>query len=130
MPRAGLEPAQSHDHEILSLARIPISPPRPLTSLVASPSTRPSVPLPKRFVRRCVSRLGRRPRSLLACQDAIPRPNHRLKKNTEKEKCKNEWVIRVRNKSIHFCLRVRPSTLCNLRIIKDLLKQEQFNLLL
>jgi hypothetical protein len=30
VPRAGLEPAQSHDHEILSLARIPISPPRPL----------------------------------------------------------------------------------------------------
>src|SRR4030067_3838798 len=29
VPRAGLEPAQSHDHEILSLARIPISPPRP-----------------------------------------------------------------------------------------------------
>ena len=28
VPRAGLEPAQSHDHEILSLARIPISPPR------------------------------------------------------------------------------------------------------
>ena len=29
VPRAGLEPAQSLDHEILSLARIPISPPRP-----------------------------------------------------------------------------------------------------
>src|SRR4030043_2272388 len=29
VPRAGLEPAQSFDHEILSLARIPISPPRP-----------------------------------------------------------------------------------------------------
>jgi hypothetical protein len=28
VPRAGLEPAQSCDHEILSLARIPISPPR------------------------------------------------------------------------------------------------------
>jgi hypothetical protein len=29
VPRAGFEPAQSLDHEILSLARIPISPPRP-----------------------------------------------------------------------------------------------------
>ena len=28
VPRAGLEPAQSLDHEILSLARMPISPPR------------------------------------------------------------------------------------------------------
>ena len=28
VPRAGFEPAQSLDHEILSLARIPISPPR------------------------------------------------------------------------------------------------------
>jgi hypothetical protein len=28
VPRAGLEPAQSHDHEILSLARMPVSPPR------------------------------------------------------------------------------------------------------
>lgn len=28
VPRAGLEPAQSFDHEILSLARMPISPPR------------------------------------------------------------------------------------------------------
>ena len=36
VPRAGLEPAQSHDHEILSLARIPISPPRPVTSLAPS----------------------------------------------------------------------------------------------
>ncbi len=36
VPRAGLEPAQSHDHEILSLARIPISPPRPITSLASS----------------------------------------------------------------------------------------------
>ncbi len=32
VPRAGLEPAQSFDHEILSLARIPISPPRLLNS--------------------------------------------------------------------------------------------------
>jgi hypothetical protein len=32
VPRAGLEPAQSFDHEILSLARIPISPPRPIFS--------------------------------------------------------------------------------------------------
>jgi hypothetical protein len=36
VPRAGLEPAQSHDHEILSLARIPISPPRPVASLALS----------------------------------------------------------------------------------------------
>ena len=36
VPRAGLEPAQSHDHEILSLARIPISPPRPKPAYLSS----------------------------------------------------------------------------------------------
>ena len=41
VPRAGLEPAQSHDHEILSLARIPISPPRPVTLLASSGETSP-----------------------------------------------------------------------------------------
>ena len=34
VPRAGLEPAQSLDHEILSLARIPISPPRRYSFLI------------------------------------------------------------------------------------------------
>ena len=41
VPRAGLEPAQSRDHEILSLARIPISPPRPPYVTGGVPRTRP-----------------------------------------------------------------------------------------
>ncbi len=40
VPRAGLEPAQSRDHEILSLARIPISPPRPSHPLGGMPKSR------------------------------------------------------------------------------------------
>jgi hypothetical protein len=41
VPRAGLEPAQSYDHEILSLARIPISPPRPHHLLAGVPEVAP-----------------------------------------------------------------------------------------